>query len=110
MSEDTAKKAPPKKKERKITKPTPPPSVSTAFLILRGAIAGMTGCSIGGETAASLMQPSFIKDKAPTGKFSVGLGKRNGTLCELDMNMEGDSGDLDREIENALQCFFLSQR
>lgn len=96
--------APPKKKkeERKISKPIPPASVSTALLILRGAIAGVTGCSIGDETAASLMQPSFVKDKEPTGKFSVSLGKKNGTLCALDLNMEGDDSEADKETESAL--------
>lgn len=103
MSEAKAEIATPKKKvERKISKPIPPPAVSTALLILRGTIAGITGCSIGNETAASLMQPSFVKDKGPTGKFSVGLGKRNGSLCELDVGMEGDDGDADKETAAAL--------
>lgn len=83
-----------KKKERKIVKPVPPPSVSTALVILRGAVAGVLGCSIGGESSASLMQPSFIKDKTPTGKFSVNLGKKNGTLCEIEIPEDEDGQNL----------------
>jgi len=29
------------------------------------------------------MQPSFIKDKYPSGKFSMSLGKKNGSACAL---------------------------
>ena len=94
-------KTPNKKKERKISKPIPPPSVSTALVILRGTIAGITGCSIGNETAASLMQPSFVKDNEPTGKFSITLGKKNGTLCELDIGMEGDNGSKEKDNQIA---------
>lgn len=42
------------------------------------------------EAAVSLMQPTFIKDKAPTGKFSINLGKKLGS-CELDLP-ETDEG------------------
>ena len=95
MSEPDTTKAPPKKKkERVIVKPTPPPSVSTALLILRGAVAGVLGCPIGGqpihdnesskeEIVFSLMQPSYIKDQYLSGKFSLSLGKKNGTACDL---------------------------
>ena len=109
MSEQETKAPAKKKKERVIVKPTPPPSVSTALLILRGAVAGVIGCPIGGppiqlqqtenhsgsnsnnsnnnnnkeEIVFSLMQPSYIKDKYPSGKFSLSLGKKNGTACEL---------------------------
>ena len=89
-----------KKKERVIIKPTPPPAVSTALLILRGAVAGVIGCPIGGtpipipndtlnttttkedpeEILFSLMQPSYIKDKYPSGKFSLSLGKKNDSV------------------------------
>jgi len=37
------------------------------------------------------MQPSFIKDKYPSGKFSVGLGKKQGTVCQLDI-ADGEEG------------------
>jgi tryptophanyl-tRNA synthetase len=74
----------PKKKERLIQKPIPPSNVTTAYLILRGALAAVVGCPIGGnETTPSLMQPSYIKDGYPSGKFSVGLGKKQGTACAL---------------------------
>ena len=84
--------APKKKKERVVVRPTPPSSVSTAFLILRGALAGVVGCPIGppGESISSLMQPSFIKDKYPSGKFSMSLGKKQGTACQLDIPEEKD--------------------
>ncbi len=82
-----------KKKERVVVKPTPPSPISTALLLLRGAIAGVVGCPIGGtpiddkeskeSIVFSLMQPSYIKDKYPSGKFSLSLGKKNGTACEL---------------------------
>lgn len=66
----------------------PPSNTSTAFLILRGVVSGVTGCPIGtldglGETSPSLMQPSYIKDKYPSGKFSVKLGKKCGSACAL---------------------------
>jgi tryptophanyl-tRNA synthetase len=77
----------PKKKERIITKPIPPSTVSTAYLILRGATSAILGCPIGASTdcTPSLMQPSFIKDKYPSGKFSIALGKKQGTICQLDI-------------------------
>lgn len=79
-----SEKQPEKKKERVISKPIPPSTVSTAFLILRGAVCGVTGCPIGGgETTSDLLQPSYIKDGYPSGKFSFGLGKMTGTACEL---------------------------
>ena len=31
------------------------------------------------------MQPSFIKDKYPSGKFSIALGKKQGTICQLNI-------------------------
>ena len=34
------------------------------------------------------MQPSYIKDKYPSGKFSIGLGKKQGTACHLDVPEE----------------------
>jgi len=93
----------PKKKDRIVSKPIPPSNVTTAYLILRGAIAGVTGCAIGGgETTPSLMQPSYIKDGYPSGKFTIGLGKMTGTACELSIpeSEEGQSSLLDA-IEEA---------
>lgn len=66
-----------KKKKRVVVAPPCPPSVSTGLLILRGALTGILGVDQN-EADASLMQPTFIKDKSPTGKFSVNLGKRLG--------------------------------
>ncbi len=31
------------------------------------------------------MQPTFIKDKYPSGKFSISLGKKQGTACQFDV-------------------------
>ncbi|KAG7360068.1 tryptophanyl-tRNA synthetase [Nitzschia inconspicua] len=36
------------------------------------------------EAAVSLMQPTFIKEKVPSGKFSIQLGKKLGS-CELNL-------------------------
>mmetsp|Transcript_17514 Transcript_17514/g.33206 ORF Transcript_17514/g.33206 Transcript_17514/m.33206 type:complete len:705 (-) Transcript_17514:1244-3358(-) len=73
------------KKERIVTKPVPPPAVTTAYLLLRGTIAGILGCPIGGSPSAtaSLLQPTYLKDPYPSGKFSFALGKKQGTLCAL---------------------------
>jgi len=93
----------PKKKDRIVSKPIPPSNVTTAYLILRGAIAGVVGCPIGGgETTPSLMQPSYIKDGYPSGKFTIGLGKMTGTACELSIpeSEEGQASLLDA-IEKA---------
>jgi tryptophanyl-tRNA synthetase len=73
------------KKERIVTKPVPPPAITTAYLLLRGTIAGILGCPIGGSpsSTASLLQPTYLKDPYPSGKFSFALGKKQGTLCAL---------------------------
>lgn len=75
----------PAKKERIVTKPVPPPAITTAYLLLRGTIAGILGCPIGGSPSAtaSLLQPTYLKDPYPSGKFSFSLGKKQGTLCAL---------------------------
>jgi tryptophanyl-tRNA synthetase len=72
-----------KKKKRVIVTPPCPPAVSTGYVILRGAIQGLVGASMD-EAAVSLMQPTYIKEKCPSGKFSVNLGNKLG-LCELDL-------------------------
>lgn len=80
MSENKDESAKPKKKERVIVKPVAPSAVSSAYLVLRGTIAGILGCPVGGsdDCMSSLMQPSFIRDKYPSGKFSINLGKKQG--------------------------------
>jgi tryptophanyl-tRNA synthetase len=72
-----------KKKKRVIVTPPCPPSVSTGYVILRGVLQGLIGGSMD-DAAVSLMQPTFIKEKAPTGKFSINLGKKLGS-CQLDL-------------------------
>ncbi|CAJ1934823.1 unnamed protein product [Cylindrotheca closterium] len=72
-----------KKKKRVVVSPPCPASVSTGYVIIRGVLQGLVGASMD-EAAVSLMQPTFIKEKAPTGKFSMNLGKKLGS-CELDL-------------------------
>lgn len=73
-----------KKKERVIVTPPCPPAVATGYLIVRGVLQSLVGCSMT-DASPSLMQPTYIKDMTPTGKFSLNLGKKLGTLCELDL-------------------------
>jgi tryptophanyl-tRNA synthetase len=88
---------PPVKKERVVTVECPP-AVATAYLILRGAILAVTG-AVGAEVgpnadktsanpllpSVSVLQATFLKEKALTGKFSVNLGKKLGDCCEMDL-------------------------
>eukprot|EP00560_Eucampia_antarctica_P009404 CAMPEP_0197827202 /NCGR_PEP_ID=MMETSP1437-20131217/4033_1 /TAXON_ID=49252 ORGANISM="Eucampia antarctica, Strain CCMP1452" /NCGR_SAMPLE_ID=MMETSP1437 /ASSEMBLY_ACC=CAM_ASM_001096 /LENGTH=720 /DNA_ID=CAMNT_0043427957 /DNA_START=64 /DNA_END=2226 /DNA_ORIENTATION=+ len=97
----------PKKKERVVSQPVPPACVSTAFVLLRGVIAGVLGCPTGavkagdGDCVSSLMQPSYLKDGYPSGKFSVSLGKKNGTACVIDLSEDDQELILDA-IEKAV--------
>jgi len=101
---------------------TPPPEVSTAFIILRAAVAGTLGCPIGantstpkasdaggpggdepiGDTTPSLMQPTYIKDGYSSGKFSIPLGKKTGTDCAI--NLPDDSKEMEEEILDVLEA------
>jgi tryptophanyl-tRNA synthetase len=72
-----------KKKERVVVTPPCPPSVSTGYLILRGVLQSLVGSSMD-DAVVSLMQPTFIKEKIPSGKFSIQFGKKLGS-CELDL-------------------------
>ena len=99
---------------------TPPPEVSTAFIILRAAVAGTLGCPIGtnantpkasdgaagdepiGDTTPSLMQPTYIKDGHSSGKFSIPLGKKTGTDCVIDL--PDDSERVEAEILDVLEA------
>ena len=103
-----AKKAQAKKRQ-KVVQPVPPPSVCTALLILRGAAAGTLGCPIGANAGgaggdsvtASLMQPSYLKDGYPSGKFSISLGKKTGTLCQVALP-DGDDAEGCNRILDAI--------
>jgi len=66
-----------KKKKRVIVTPPCPPSVSAAYLLIRGALLGVLGVSQD-EADVTLMQPTYIKEKKPSAKFSVNLGKKLG--------------------------------
>jgi tryptophanyl-tRNA synthetase len=72
-----------KKKKRVVVTPLCPPAVSTGYLILRGVLQSLVGASMD-EAAVSLLQPTYIKEKVPSGKFSINLGKKLGS-CELDL-------------------------
>jgi tryptophanyl-tRNA synthetase len=72
-----------KKKKREIVTPPCPPEVSTGYLILRGVLQGLIGASMD-EAVVSIMQPTFIKEKVPSAKFSMSLGNKLG-FCELDL-------------------------
>jgi tryptophanyl-tRNA synthetase len=73
-----------KKVKKVVEKPVPPPAVTTAYVVLRGAVAGVVGASLKDVTVSVSFQPTFQKD-APklTGKFGVNLGKKTGTLCAM---------------------------
>jgi tryptophanyl-tRNA synthetase len=83
------------KKKRVIVTPPCPPSVSTGYLLLRGLLQGLVGASMD-EAAVSLMQPTFIKENVPSGKFSINLGKKLGS-CQLELpeTKEGEAALFD---------------
>jgi tryptophanyl-tRNA synthetase len=78
-----------KKKERVVVVPPCPVAVATAYLIVRGAVAAVTGAAIAGlhdaGAATSVLQATYLKESVLSGKFSIGLGKKLGDLCELDL-------------------------
>ena len=94
------------KKKRVVSQPVPPACISTAYVILRGVVAGVLGCPIGvsevgsnnNDCVSSLMQPSYLKDGYASGKFSISLGKKNGTACVMDISEEKET-----EILNAIE-------
>ena len=72
-----------KKKKREVVTPPCPPDVSTGYLILRGVVQGLIGASMD-EAAVSILQPTYIKERIPSAKFSMSLGSKFG-FCELDL-------------------------
>lgn len=92
-----------KKKKRVVVTPPCPPAVSTGYLILRGVLQSLVGASIDDGTV-SLLQPTYIKEKVPSGKFSINLGKRLGS-CELDLPEDDKSSPSSKvdEFWKALQ-------
>lgn len=80
-----------KKKKRVIVTPPCPAAVSTGYLILRGVLQSFVGASMD-DSAVSLLQPTYIKEKVPSGKFSVNFGKKLGS-CELDLPEEKEAID-----------------
>lgn len=94
-----------KKKRVVVTQPCPP-AVSTGYLILRGILQGLVGASMD-EAAVSLMQPTYIKENCPSGKFSVNFGNKLG-FCELDLpaTQEGSAalwGALDSAMKRVIE-------
>lgn len=89
-----------KKKKRVVVAPPCPPAVSTGYLILRGVLQSFVGASMD-EAAVSLLQPTYIKEKVPSGKFSVNFGKKLG-LCELDLPEEEKVDDFWKALQSAL--------
>eukprot|EP00934_Nitzschia_sp_Nitz4_P008003 Nitzschia sp. Nitz4//scaffold13_size275219//104102//106096//NITZ4_000865-RA/size275219-processed-gene-0.82-mRNA-1//1//CDS//3329535987//7993//frame0 len=71
------------KKKRVIVTPPCPPAVATGYLVLRGVLQALVGASMD-EAEVSLMQPTYIKENVPSGKFSINFGKKLGS-CELDL-------------------------
>ena len=77
-----------KKKERVVIVPPCPPAVATAYLVLRGALAAVTGAAIAGPdvcASTSVLQATYLKENVLSGKFSMSFGKKLGDLCELDL-------------------------
>lgn len=80
------------KKPKVSVVPPCPNSVSTALVILRAAISGVTGASCANQNV-SLLQATYIKEGKSTGKFSVNLGKKLGS-CELDLPEDPEKAQL----------------
>ncbi len=89
-----------KKKKRVVVTPPCPAAVSTGYLILRGVLQSFVGASMD-EASVSLLQPTYIKEKVPSGKFSVNFGKKLGS-CEMDLPEDDKSSSVD-DFWKALQ-------
>jgi tryptophanyl-tRNA synthetase len=98
---------PPKKPKRVIVAVPCPPAVATGYLLLRGAALGVIGVNAD-EAPVSLMQPTYIKEKVPSGKFSINLGKKLG-CGELQLPEENVDTLLDA-IEQAANRMISEER
>lgn len=100
MSENPPPSNEPTKKKRVIATVPCPPSVSTGYILLRAAVLGVVGAAMQ-DVEFSLMQPTFIKEGRPSGKFVVNLGKKLG-CGELELpEGEQDRADLLHALEAA---------
>lgn len=105
-----------KKKERVVVVPPCPTAVATAYLIVRGALAAVTGAAIAGPDAAtcasfSVFQATYLKENVLSGKFSINLGKKLGDLCELDLpETAADMDALWTAIETAINRIIQENR
>ncbi|GAX12835.1 tryptophanyl-tRNA synthetase [Fistulifera solaris] len=116
--ESKAEEGQQKKPERVVAVPTCPSAVSTALLLLRAAIASVTGAAACDQNV-SLLQATYVKDKRLTGKFAVQLGKKTGA-CELDLSedkaeieallnaIEATANRLASE-DNGIYCFKIAK-
>mmetsp|Transcript_33336 Transcript_33336/g.37911 ORF Transcript_33336/g.37911 Transcript_33336/m.37911 type:complete len:709 (-) Transcript_33336:69-2195(-) len=103
--DDAAKK---KKKKRVVVTPPCPPSVATAYILLRGALLGLLGVNQD-DVDVSLMQPTYIKEKKPSAKFSINLGKKLGCgTIELPEDDDGQSALL-QLLEDAVNRLLVQQ-
>lgn len=68
----------PKKKKTKAPPPPCPPSIATAYVLVRGVVLGILGVNPE-DVTVGLLQPTYIAE-APTlsAKCSIPLGKKNG--------------------------------
>jgi tryptophanyl-tRNA synthetase len=98
----------PEKKPKRVIVTAPcPPAVATGYLLLRGAALGVIGVNAD-EAPVSLMQPTYMKEKVPSGKFSIYLGKKLG-CGELQL-LEEDIEPLLDAIEQAANRMIQESR
>jgi len=85
-------------KKKKNPPPPCPAAVSTAYLVLRGAVLSVTGASMV-EVSNTVLQPTYLKERpALTGKFSVNFGKKLG-CCELELPDPDEDQDGSRKLD-----------
>ena len=77
-----------KEKDKRVIVVSPcPPSVATAYMILRGTVAGLLGLDLNmtlqeqsqSQVEVSILQPTYIKEGIPSAKFSMMVGKKLGS-------------------------------
>ncbi|KAI2511411.1 aminoacyl-tRNA synthetase [Fragilaria crotonensis] len=77
-----------KEKDKRVIVVSPcPPSVATAYMILRGTVAGLLGLDLNAtlqeqspsQVEVSILQPTYIKEGIPSAKFSITVGKKLGS-------------------------------
>ena len=101
---DGAAAAPPKKKKEKAPPPPCPPAVSTAYLVLRGAVEAVVGASMM-ETTCSVLQATYLAERPVlSGKFGVAFGKKMGcSELELPETEAADAATRKQELLVAIE-------